>query len=68
MAGAIMNKVWDLFGMDTEREAEEIDEKTYDNNEYDTYDGYEDEENEDIEDILVKRIEKKWYLCHKHNK
>ena len=36
MAGAIMNKVWDLFGMDTERETEEIDEKTYDNNEYDT--------------------------------
>ena len=28
MAGAIMNKVWDLFGMDTERETEEIDEKT----------------------------------------
>lgn len=27
MAGAIMNKVWDLFGMDTERETEEIDEK-----------------------------------------
>ena len=28
MAGAIMNKVWDLFGMDTERDAEEVEEKT----------------------------------------
>lgn len=27
MAGAIMNKVWDLFGMDTERDAEEVEEK-----------------------------------------
>ena len=36
MAGAIMNKVWDLFGMDTERDAEEVEEKTYDNNDYDT--------------------------------
>ena len=53
MAGAIMNKVWDLFGMDTERETEEIDEKTYDNNEYDTYDGYDEEENDDIEDRRI---------------
>ena len=44
MAGAIMNKVWDLFGMDTERDAEEVEEKTYDNNDYDTYDGYDEEE------------------------
>ena len=65
-----MNKVWDLFVIYTEREAEEIDEKTYDNNEYDTYDGYDDDENDDIEieEYLVKRAKKKWYLCHKLNK
>ena len=45
MAGAIMNKVWDLFGMDTERNEEEIEEKDY--NDYDN--DYEDD-NEEIED------------------
>ncbi len=30
MAGAIMNKVWDLFGMDTEREEYEEEENVYD--------------------------------------
>ena len=53
MAGAIMNKVWDLFGMDTERDAEEVEEKTYDNNDYNNYDGYEDDENEEIEDRRI---------------
>ena len=61
MAGAIMNKVWDLFGMDTERDAEEVEEKTYDNNDYDTYDGYDEEENDEIEDrrIFGKRNKEK---------
>ena len=61
MAGAIMNKVWDLFGMDTERDAEEVEEKTYDNNDYDTYDGYDEEENDEIEDrrIFGKRSKEK---------
>ena len=54
MAGAIMNKVWDLFGMDTERDAEEVEEKTYDNNDYDTYDGYDEEENDEIEDSVIE--------------
>lgn len=45
MAGAIMNKVWDLFGMDTERNEEELEEKDY--NDYDN--DYEDD-NEEIED------------------
>ena len=45
MAGAIMNKVWDLFGMDTERNEEELEEKDYNENDY-----YEDDENEEIDD------------------
>ena len=40
MAGALMNKVWDLFGMDKETEEYE-DENVYE------YDDYEDEEVED---------------------
>ena len=59
MAGAIMNKVWDLFGMDTERDAEEVEEKTYDNNDYDTYDGYdEEEETEDNKKIFGRKNNK----------
>ena len=42
MAGAIMNKVWDLFGMDTEREEDEELENEIDY-------GYEDEEDEEFE-------------------
>ena len=45
MAGAIMNKVWDLFGMDTERNEEELEEKDYNENDY-----YEENENEEIDD------------------
>ena len=45
MAGAIMNKVWDLFGMDTERNEEELEEKDYNENDY-----YEEDENEEIDD------------------
>lgn len=43
MAGAIMNKVWDLFGMDT-AEREEYDE------EENIYDYLEEDEDEDVED------------------
>ena len=43
MAGAIMNKVWDLFGMDT-AEREEYDE------EENIYDYLEEDEDEEIED------------------
>ena len=45
MAGAIMNKVWDLFGMDTERNEEELEEKDYNENDY-----YEKDENKEIDD------------------
>ncbi len=41
MAGALMNKVWDLFGMDSQEEEEYDDENVYD---------YEDDEEEAIED------------------
>lgn len=41
MSGALMNKVWDLFGMDSQEEEEYEDENVYD---------YEDEEEEIIED------------------
>ena len=44
MSGALMNKVWDLFGMDS-AEAEEYD----DENIYE----YDDEENEEIEDKKI---------------
>ena len=40
-----MNKVWDLFGMDTERNEEELEEKDYNENDY-----YEEDENEEIDD------------------
>ena len=40
MAGALMDKVWNLFGMDT-REEEDYDEDVYD---------YDDEEEEEVED------------------
>jgi len=41
MAGAIMNKVWDLFGMDTAETAGEIDDNVYE---------YGEEEAEEVED------------------
>lgn len=41
MSGALMNKVWDLFGMDSQEEEEYEDENVYD---------YEDEEEEVVED------------------
>jgi len=41
MAGALMNKVWDLFGMDSQEEEEYEDENVYD---------YEEEEEEIAED------------------
>lgn len=41
MAGALMNKVWDLFGMDTAENEEYEDEDVYD---------YENNEDEEIED------------------
>lgn len=41
MSGALMNKVWDLFGMDSAEEEEYEDENIYD---------YENEEEEEIED------------------
>lgn len=47
MAGAIMNKVWDLFGMDPERTAEE--EEFEDEN----YDEYEDEIEDNNEDKKI---------------
>ena len=30
MAGAVMNKIWDFFGIDNSEEAEEIEDKAYD--------------------------------------
>ena len=59
MAGAIMNKVWDLFGMDTERDSEAVEEKTYDNNDYDTYDGYQPTTFDQSEEICEFLKEKK---------
>ena len=47
MAGAIMNKVWDLFGMDAERE-EDFDENTEEEVNY-----YEEPEEEEIEDRKI---------------
>lgn len=41
MSGALMNKVWDLFGMDSQEEEEYDEENVYD---------YEDEEEEAVED------------------
>lgn len=41
MSGALMNKVWDLFGMDSQEEEEYEEENVYD---------YEDEEEEIVED------------------
>lgn len=41
MSGALMNKVWDLFGMDSQEEEEYDEENVYD---------YEDEEEETVED------------------
>lgn len=41
MSGALMNKVWDLFGMDSQEEEEFDEENVYD---------YEDEEEEVVED------------------
>ena len=46
MAGAIMNKVWDLFGMDAERDRD-IDETIEEENYYD------DIEDEDVEDRKI---------------
>lgn len=65
MAGAIMNKVWDLFGMDTEREPDNnIDEKAYVNNNNDYIGGYdtgEDDPDVDVEDrrLFGKRTREK---------
>lgn len=47
MAGAIMNKVWDLFGMDAERE-NDFDENTEEEVNY-----YEEPEEEEIEDRKI---------------
>lgn len=44
MSGALMNKVWDLFGMDSAEPEEYDDENVYE---------YDDEENEDIEDRKI---------------
>lgn len=41
MAGAIMNKVWGMFGMDADRDEEE---------EYDEVENYEEPEEEEVED------------------
>ncbi len=49
MSGALMNKVWDLFGMDTQEEEEYEDENIYD---------YEDEEEEVEERKLFGRKNK----------
>ena len=40
-----MNKVWDLFGLNTESNEEELEEKDYNENDY-----YEEDENEEIDD------------------
>lgn len=40
MAGAIMNKVWGMFGMDADRDEEE----------YEEVDNYEEQEDEEVED------------------
>ena len=45
MAGALMNKVWDLFGMDSAEQEEDDD--VYEN-EYD-----DEEENEEVEDRKI---------------
>lgn len=47
MAGAIMNKVWDLFGMDAERE-NDFDENTEEEVNY-----YEEPEEEEVEDRKI---------------
>ena len=44
MSGALMNKVWDLFGMDSAEPEEYDDENIYE---------YDDEENEDIENRKI---------------
>ena len=44
MSGALMNKVWDLFGMDSAEPEEYDDENVYE---------YEDDENEDLEDKKI---------------
>ena len=54
MAGAIMNKVWNLFGMD--REIDENEEKAYDNNEYENYENYDNYDNEEDEEVEDKRF------------
>ena len=54
MAGAIMNKVWNLFGMD--REMDENEEKAYDNNEYENYENYDNYDNEEDEEVEDKRF------------
>ena len=47
MAGAIMNKVWDLFGMDTDRE------NSFDENTEEEINYYEEPEDEEIEDRKI---------------
>ncbi len=54
MAGAIMNKVWNLFGMD--REIDENEEKAYDNNEYENYENYDNYDNDENEEVEDKRF------------
>ena len=44
MSGALMNKVWDLFGMDSAEPEEYDDENVYE---------YDDEENEEVEDRKI---------------
>ena len=54
IAGAIMNKVWNLFGMD--REIDENEEKAYDNNEYENYENYDNYDNDENEEVEDKRF------------
>ena len=46
MAGAVMNKIWDFFGMESAEEVDEIEDKAYD------YEYEEEEETEGINKIF----------------
>lgn len=52
MSGALMNKVWDLFGMDSAEPEGYEDENIYD------YDNNEEEETEDNKKYLEEKITK----------
>ena len=49
MAGAVMNKIWDFFGMESAEEVEEIEDKAYD------YEYEEEEEAEGINKIFGRK-------------